>query len=311
MTDVDDLLQKTSRTFAVTIPMLPTATRNQVGIAYLLFRVIDTFEDATHWPPRQRIEMIGELMHLLDGPDPDRARRLADRCLVDPPLEHPGYLELMREIPFVLRKLDDLPERSGDLLRTYVKRSGEGMAKIVSRADERGDLALVSLEELRDYCYIVAGIVGEMLTELFLLDRPGLAPVAEYLRERSHLFGEGLQLVNILKDAQSDAREGRVYLPPEVNLGEIFALARADLRAASDYTLALQNHGAERGLVTFNALLIRLALGTLSAIREQRPGGKLSRLEVFAIVSAVLRDVDDGRPVFPVAGSGADVPAAI
>jgi len=48
MTDVDDLLQKTSRTFAVTIPMLPSPTRQQVGLAYLLFRIIDTFEDATH-----------------------------------------------------------------------------------------------------------------------------------------------------------------------------------------------------------------------------------------------------------------------
>jgi farnesyl-diphosphate farnesyltransferase len=150
-----------------------------------------------------------------------------------------------------------------------------------------------------------------MLTELFLLDRPQLAGVTEYLRERSHLFGEGLQLVNILKDSDADAREGRVYLPRDLDRAEVMALARADLRSASDYTLVLQAHGAERGLVTFNALLVRLALGTLAAIRDQRPGGKLSRVEVFSIVSAVLRDVDDGRPVFPVAGSGADVPAAV
>ena len=50
------------------------------------------------------------------------------------------------------------------------------------------------------------------------------------------------------------------------------ALARADLRAATEYTLALQEHGAERGLVAFNALLVRLALGTLAAIRDKRPG---------------------------------------
>jgi farnesyl-diphosphate farnesyltransferase len=311
MTDVDDLLQKTSRTFAVTIPMLPAPTRDQVGIAYLLFRVIDTFEDAIHWPPEQRIEMIDELLALLDGRDPDRARRLADRCLADPPLEHPGYLELLREIPFVLRKLDDLPDASRILLTTYVRRSGEGMSRIVSRTEADGTLELRTLQELRDYCYVVAGIVGEMLTELFLLNRPQLGGVAEYLRERSHLFGEALQLVNILKDADADAREGRAFLPAGVNRAEVMALARRDLRSASDYVLALQKHGAERGLVTFNALLVRLALGTLGAIREQRPGGKLSRAEVFSIVSAVLRDVDDGRPVFPVAGSGADVPAAI
>jgi farnesyl-diphosphate farnesyltransferase len=309
MSDVDDLLQKTSRTFAVTIPMLPAPTRQEVGIAYLLFRIIDTFEDAIHWQPRQRIEMIDELLRLLDAPDPDRARRLADKCLGDPPLEHPGYLELLREIPFVLREMTELPERSRNLLRSHVKRSGAGMGAIVSRTDSNGQLTLASVDELRDYCYIVAGIVGEMLTELYLLDRPALAPIGDYLRERARLFGEALQLVNILKDSQADAREGRVYLPPSVDRSEVVALARADLRAASEYTLALQGQGAERGLVTFNALLVRLALGTLSAMREQRPGGKLSRMEVFAIVSAVLRDVDDGRPVFPVAGAGVDAPA--
>jgi len=309
MSDVDDLLQKTSRTFAVTIPMLPLPTRHEVGVAYLLFRIIDTFEDAIHWQPQQRIEMIDELLRLLDAPDPDRARHLGDRCLGDPPLEHPGYLELLREIPFVLRELGALRERARHLVVTHVKRSGGGMASIVARTDAGGQLTLSSVDELRDYCYVVAGIVGEMLTELYLLDRPPLAPVGDYLRERARLFGEALQLVNILKDSQADAREGRVYLPPSVDRGEVVALARADLRAAAEYTLALQGQGAERGLVTFNALLVRLALGTLAAMREQRPGGKLSRMEVFAIVSAVLRDVDDGRPVFPVSGAGADMPA--
>jgi farnesyl-diphosphate farnesyltransferase len=311
MTDVDDLLQKTSRTFAVTIPMLPAPTRDQVGLAYLLFRVIDTFEDATRWTPEQKIQMIAEFTGLLDAPDPDRSHQLAERCIADPPLDHPGYLELLREIPFVLRRLDELAPRARKLLRAYVTRSGEGMSGIVSRAGADGGLRLQTVEDLRRYCYLVAGLVGEMLTELFLLDRPRLAPAADYLRDRSRLFGEGLQLVNILKDADSDAREGRVYLPPGVDRGDVMALALDDLRAAADYTTALQNHGAERGLVIFNALLVRLAFGTLSALQERRPSGKLSRLEVFAIVSAVLRDVDDGRPMFSLAGSGADVPAAV
>ena len=59
----------------------------------------------------------------------------------------------------------------------------------------------------------MAGIVGEMLSELFLLDRPGLSPIASRLRERAATFGEALQLVNILKDSAVDAEEGRRYLP--------------------------------------------------------------------------------------------------
>ena len=70
-------------------------------------------------------------------------------------------------------------------------------------------LRLSSIPELRDYCYVVAGIVGEMLTELFLLDRPAAGAASrDYLRERSQLFGEALQLVNILKDARGRRARG-------------------------------------------------------------------------------------------------------
>ena len=51
MIDVNDLLVKTSRTFALAIPLLPEPTRREVGLAYLLFRIADTFEDATAWTP--------------------------------------------------------------------------------------------------------------------------------------------------------------------------------------------------------------------------------------------------------------------
>ena len=67
MTDVETLLQKTSRTFALTIPYLPQPIRNEVGIAYLLFRLIDTFEDAVLWAPSRRIEALRAFVMLLAG----------------------------------------------------------------------------------------------------------------------------------------------------------------------------------------------------------------------------------------------------
>src|SRR5580765_3286048 len=142
MTDVDDLLQKTSRTFAITIPMLPMPTRQEVGVAYLLFRIVDTFEDGALWPPSQRIEAIRDFLPLLDAPDPEGAQRFADRCSADPPVEHPGYLELLREIPFVLRQLDELPELSRHLIRAHVRRAGEGMADVVAHAGPGEDVRL-------------------------------------------------------------------------------------------------------------------------------------------------------------------------
>jgi farnesyl-diphosphate farnesyltransferase len=86
MQDIDDLLRKTSRTFALTIPLLPEPTRKEVGVAYLLFRIIDTFEDAPRWAPLRRVEALQRFIDLLDAPPqtaaPPCKRRPAARFAV-------------------------------------------------------------------------------------------------------------------------------------------------------------------------------------------------------------------------------------
>ena len=88
------------------------------------------------------------------------------------------------------------------------------------------------------------------------------------------------------------------------------ALAREDLNAATEYTLALQRCGTDVGLVTFNALLVRLATGTLAAIRDKRPGNKLTRVQVMAVLAEVLGQIDRGDPALPTATADASLPAA-
>lgn len=296
MTDLLDLLQKTSRTFALSIPLLPEPTRREVTVAYLLFRIADTFEDAARWPREKRIGALDEFCRLLENRDGEAARRLAGKWAREVPVQHDGYGELLEETPFVLESFAGLAPRGRRLVREHTVRTARGMAGIVSRTDDDGVLRLGMLQELRDYCYVVAGIVGEMLTELFVLGRDRLEPIGPYLRERSAAFGEGLQLVNILKDSATDVGEGRVYLPPQVGRSQVFDLAHRDLEAAAEYTLALQRAGAERGLVAFNALPVRLARATLAKVEEEGPGSKISRLEVWAIVDRLERALDEGRP---------------
>ena len=305
---IDELLERTSRTFALSIPRLPEPTRGEVAIAYLLFRIADTFEDAVGWPRERKLAALADLAALLDGEA--RAAACADSWLAPPAaIQHAGYQQLLAATPQVLAAFAALGEPARAAIRHHLGRTIDGMARFVARADGKGALALGSLAELRDYCYVVAGIVGEMLCELFLLDAPALAPVASRLRERAALFGEGLQLVNILKDAEVDEREGRIYLPP-AQQDDVMALARQDLRAATEYTLALQRHGGDAGLVAFNALLVRLAIGTLAAIEERRPGNKLSRMEVLTIIAEVVQQVDQGQPPLPSDGLDANLPAA-
>ncbi len=292
---LDDLLEKTSRTFALSIPVLPEPTRREVMIAYLLFRIADTFEDAAHWPPDARIAALADFHALLRSYSREKAETLSRDWVRREVARHPGYQELMAEVPFVLDSFFALSPGAVDPIRVHVIRSADGMASIVSRTRD-GRLTLHSIPELQDYCYIVAGIVGEMLTELFLLDRPGIASLAPFLRERAATFGEALQLVNILKDSAVDAEEGRRYLPAEVPKSDVFALARQDLGVAGDYIRALQKAGAPRGLVEFTALPVQLAWAALERVEKHGPGSKVSRPEVFFITQRLKRSLDRGEP---------------
>ena len=76
--DLEQLLIATSRTFALSIPLLPEPTRREVTLAYLLFRIADTFEDAPSWPRAARIEALERFGRLLEQP---RTRQEIDERL--------------------------------------------------------------------------------------------------------------------------------------------------------------------------------------------------------------------------------------
>lgn len=310
MADFEDLLVKTSRTFALSIPQLEGGAREQVTLGYLLLRIADTLEDAAVWSRDKRVEALLRFADLLDAPDEslrtrgcaapavggtvDAVDAMVDSWLGDPPTRHDGYLELLEATGEVLSAYAALDPAARSVVGRHVCRTCRGMAHIVKRADLDGELRLSGIPDLRDYCYVVAGIVGEMLTELFLLGAP-LEPAAEALRRRSAPFGEALQLVNILKDAATDADEGRTFIRSGRDRSLAFELARADLVIAAEYVDHLQKAGAPRGYLSFTGLPVRLAWATLDRVEEQGPGAKLTRPEVAALVAAMHADLDAGR----------------
>jgi farnesyl-diphosphate farnesyltransferase len=294
--DLDDLLIKTSRTFALAIPLLPEPTRRAVSVAYLLFRIADTFEDATTWPSRERIAALALFAKLIQQPQPRGELAAATKqWLARPPCEHAGYLELLRRTPDVVAEFDTMAIGTREILIRHTVRTAEGMAGVVSRADEVGNLRLASIQELKDYCYIVAGIVGELLTDCFLHDAPQLQVIAATLQRNMVAFGEALQLVNILKDAGDDARDGRVYLPANVDRAEVFALARKDLEQSFEYVSALQAANAPHGFLAFTALPARLAHQALVAIEQRGPGAKVPRADVASLMEQLQSDLAAGR----------------
>jgi farnesyl-diphosphate farnesyltransferase len=294
--EIADLLEKTSRTFALAIPLLPSPTREQVGIAYLLFRIADTFEDAEQWGRQEKLDGLEAFGALLKHPDSAQAHRDSALWAQSPPCENRAYRELLERTPWVLGAFENLTEPARSIVRDHTLRTVDGMASFVSRAEESGRLELGGIDDLRAYCYVVAGIVGEMLTELFLDGRPELIEVAEPLRQRAARFGEALQLVNIVKDAFADAHFGRHFLPAGCDIAEVFSLARRDVEVAREYVLMLQRAGAPRGLVAFTALPILLASGALARVEANGPGAKLSRTDVAEILATLEVSLDNGRP---------------
>lgn len=303
--DLERLLVATSRTFALAIPLLPEPARREVTLSYLLFRVADTFEDAASWPPAPRVEALERFARLLERYEPRQVEEVSRLWAREVPCEQVGYRELLAELPEVLGAFFSLAPGAIELIRAHVLRTVRGMAGFVARV-QGGELRLRDVQDLQAYCYVVAGIVGELLTELFLRERPDLAPAAGRLRERSRSFGEGLQLVNILKDSATDAVQGRLYLPEGVEHAEVLALARRNLETAGEYVHILQEAGAERGVVAFTALPVRLAYATLDRVEAAGPGSKLTRQEVYAILQRLHQALDRNEPALSPAASPAD-----
>jgi farnesyl-diphosphate farnesyltransferase len=309
VTKVSALLQKTSRTIALAIPLLPEPTGTEVSVASLLFRVIGTFETTTRWPIVRRIEALTAFVELLDGA-PEAANGIVGEWVREPPVTHAGHKELLEDVPHVLRAFQHLRRDARTSIRRHIGRSADGLGRFMSRSDGSDDLELGTVEDLRGYCYVVGGIVGEMLTELFLLDRPKLAPVAQALESRAAAFGEGLRLVHILNATKLDRQEGRAYLPRRAEVAEIIALAEDDLAIATTYTDTLRAAGADPGLVAFNAFVTDLAIAKLAMLRDYGPGSRLSRLEIAKIAVEAAQRVSHPRHLVRAPSTGSAVRAA-
>jgi farnesyl-diphosphate farnesyltransferase len=277
--DLARLLARTSRTFALAIPILAEPLATDIGLAYLLFRIADTLEDATLWRRDVRLAALESFGAWLREGGGDRA--WLDAVAKAPPMDDAGCLELLGRADGVTASLDAQGRDASRVIRGDVGRTAARMASFVSRQTDDGAMSLRDLRDLQDYCYAVAGIVGEMLTSLFVLREPALAAHREELARLAPSFGEGLQLVNILKDAPSDAREGRVYVPRAVPRDEVMALARRDLAEAQAYVALLERAGASKGTLHFCEVPRRLAVATLARLDEGAP--KLTRDEVMRI----------------------------
>jgi farnesyl-diphosphate farnesyltransferase len=256
-------------------------------------RIADTLEDAIHWPSTARSDALDALGALLETPSWHEAHRLASAWRLAVPCDHPGYLELLGALPAILGEIGSFAAPRRRSILHHAQRVIKGMASFI-RSGREGELIITGEAELQRYCYVVAGIVGELLTDLFLDVAPRLEAVEDLLRAHAGAFGEGLQLVNILKDAAFDLRDHRTFIPSSIGPQGILELARSDLARAGIYIDALQRAGAPRGIVAFCAFPVLLARATLDALDRVGTGAKLSRGAVMQLLDEMNAALDRG-----------------
>jgi len=307
------ILPAVSRTFALTIPELPPHLEDVVSNGYLLCRIADTIEDDPDMAPAEKRTHARAFVRAVSGelPPESFARALEPRLSSTAP---PAERDLVRHSPNVVRLTRAYPIRERDALARCIAVMAEGMADFQGRTPRVG---LADLQEMRRYCYYVAGVVGEMLTELFCLASPAVAARESELNARAVSFGIGLQMTNILKDIWEDFSRGACWLPRaifdshgfpleglaslhaagrhsgrgharfEEGLGELVAIAYGHLADALEYTLSVP--ATETGIRKFCLWALGMAVLTLRKIdarRGFRSGAevKISRSSLRAVV---------------------------
>jgi len=212
---LNDLLKATSRSFYLTLGVLPARVRPQIGLAYLLARTTDTIADTEIVPLERRLEALQTLRERILG------QSSAPLNLGDFAMEQasPGEKSLLEKIGDSLAMLQNFSAADQKLIRDVLATITSGQELDLRRFEQASAERIVALEtaaELDDYTWRVAGCVGEFWTKIC---RAHLFPQAR-LDEKQFImdgirFGKGLQLVNILRDLPADLKRGRCYLPTE------------------------------------------------------------------------------------------------
>ncbi|MBN4050184.1 squalene/phytoene synthase family protein [Desulfobulbus sp. AH-315-M07] len=282
------LLPSVSRTFALSITVLPDSLRGTIRTAYLLCRIVDTIEDDARLSAANRTRLFDAFDALMgdDRADPRGLERMA----LDTDLGDGHDRELCLGAGHVFRAFRAQSASHRAAVRPHVEEMSRGMRDYTRRADADGKLRLADMDELEDYCHYVAGTVGKMLTALFELELPDLSDEARAgVRARAISFGLALQMVNIVKDVAEDLTRGDCYLPqslaekhgialekilePEHRetgrevIAEVCERARRHLRRAEEYTKLWPMPEGEQ-VRMFCTVPLTLALATLHEVER-------------------------------------------
>lgn len=275
------ILGSVSRTFALTIPLLPPIIEKVVGNTYLLCRIVDTIEDAADLSPAAKQELSALFLDAV-------LEKISVASFVEPCLQALNHysnqdeLDLIAHTPTVLRILHTCSKEDQAAVSRCVSIMSQGMSHFHGKQTVTG---LKDMAEFEKYCYVVAGVVGELLTTIFSNYSPGFAKNIQGHEALAIAFGQALQMTNILKDSPEDKVRGVSWKPVNVSQSALLQIAYQKLEDSLAYILLIPKE--EHGMRRFCFLAFGLAVMTLSKIAKrtefkQKDEAKLSRKTVMA-----------------------------
>ncbi|ASN03536.1 squalene/phytoene synthase family protein [Virgibacillus necropolis] len=259
------ILKLTSRTFYIPISLLKPNLKETVGSAYLCMRAIDEIEDHEMLKPETKQHLLQTISNLLKSE-----------------FDNNAYLELIAPykslLPEVTKRLGDwiafCPEEIVGKIMDSTSIMAAGMAKWVER-----DWQIKSKEDLDDYTYYVAGLVGVMLSDIWYW-----YDGTETDRDLAIAYGRGLQTVNILRNQQEDKERGVSFIPDDWATNDLFQYTEQNLQLADEYMKDIKT----RNILLFCRIPLALAKRTLKALKGGRE--KISRNEVETIVDEITNE---------------------
>lgn len=253
------MLKETSRTFFIPISFLEPVLKKTVGSAYLCMRAIDELEDHPELEDEVKSRLLRETSKMLHLP----FDREAYEAMLKP------YKHMLPEVSLRLADWISVcpPEIAPEVLESTAEMA-EGMAKWVDRK-----FVIRTREDLDDYTYYVAGLVGTMLSDLWKWhDNTETDP------QLAIGFGRGLQAVNMLRNLDEDRERGVSFVPEGWTREDMFNYANENLAQADLYVKSITN----KRILMFCKVPLALAHSTLKALKSGKE--KMSRTEVEGIV---------------------------
>ncbi len=261
--DAMRVLKQTSRTFNIPINLLKPTLKKTVASAYLCMRAIDEIEDHEQLSSDTKQQLLRETAKLLKTD-----------------FDQEAYVKLVKPyetvLPEVTLRLGDwievCPQGITDKVTESTAIMAEGMAKWTEK-----NWIIHTEEDLDDYTYYVAGLVGVMLSDIW-----EWYDGTQTDRELAIGYGRGLQAVNMIRNQKEDAERGVQFIPDGWTREDMFTYAKRNLKQADEYIKVIKT----RNILLFCRIPLALAKKTLKAMENGKE--KMSRNEVEDTVEDII-----------------------